>query len=388
MKRLAAPSVVFVLLSACAGRAATPVSLPAMPFATDTLRSELLRPGVTRRYLHAPAGPWAIHVLEVALDQCYRAVAVKGATGAHGREKTSALLGDLARGETVIGGVNADFFLFTPSGVPQGALITRGRVVTGPSDRPVLAFDSSGAPRLTVLSTKGEALVRGRRYGLAGWNRAAPSGLAWFDGAWGRALDTLTGAVEVEVEVEGTVLRVDTGTAGASIPSRGGVLLAGPGAPAELRAALIALGPGDKVPVRVSLAPLHPLEAVGGRPILLADSVIAPVDDASGQPGFARTRHPRTAVGIARGGKRLLLVVVDGRQPPYSDGMSLRELAELLLALGARDAINLDGGGSTTLVYADPVEGGALKLANRPSDSAGERPVGDALAIVQGCGRR
>ena len=102
---------------------------------------------------------------------------------------------------------------------------------------------------------------------------------------------------------------------------------------------------------------------------------------------FVKARHPRTAVGIARGGRRLLLVVVDGRQKGYSDGMTLRELAGLIRELGARDALNLDGGGSTTLVYSDPENAGALRIANRPSDAEGERPVGDALAIVRGCTR-
>ena len=79
----------------------------------------------------------------------------------------------------------------------------------------------------------------------------------------------------------------------------------------------------------------------------------------------------------------MLLVAVDGRQAGYSAGMSLRELATLMRALGARDAINLDGGGSTTLVVADPRASGALHIANHPSDAAGERAVGDALAVVR-----
>lgn len=78
-----------------------------------------------------------------------------------------------------------------------------------------------------------------------------------------------------------------------------------------------------------------------------------------------------------------MLVAVDGRQPGYSAGMSLRELATLMRALGARDAINLDGGGSTTLVSADPHAAGALRTANHPSDAGGERAVGDALAVVR-----
>ena len=92
-------------------------------------------------------------------------------------------------------------------------------------------------------------------------------------------------------------------------------------------------------------------DAVGGRPVLATDSVAAALTDTA---AFTASRHPRTAVGIASNGTRLLLVTVDGRQKPYSDGMTLPELARLMLALGARDALNLDGGGSTTFVYADP----------------------------------
>lgn len=90
--------------------------------------------------------------------------------------------------------------------------------------------------------------------------------------------------------------------------------------------------------------------------------------------GFATTRHPRTALARLDSGK-LLLITVDGRQPGISVGMSLQELAELLLELGARDAINLDGGGSTTMVVQN-------KVVNRPSDQGGERPVSDAILVL------
>jgi len=135
------------------------------------------------------------------------------------------------------------------------------------------------------------------------------------------------------------------------------------------------------------LRPFHPHEAVGGRPAIVRDSVILAAVDTFGQASFI-ARNPRTAAGIANRGHRVMLVAVDGRQAGYSAGMSLRELATLMRALGARDAINLDGGGSTTLVVADP-RAGALRIANHPSDAGGERAVGDALAVVRGasCGR-
>jgi exopolysaccharide biosynthesis protein len=131
------------------------------------------------------------------------------------------------------------------------------------------------------------------------------------------------------------------------------------------------------------LQPLHPAQAVGGRPVLVRDSAIVGEVDTFGNASF-RERNPRTAAGIARDGKRLILAAIDGREY-LNAGMTLRETADVMLALGSRDAVNLDGGGSTTMVYADPSIGGQLRIANHPSDKEGERTVGDALAIVHRC---
>jgi exopolysaccharide biosynthesis protein len=169
------------------------------------------------------------------------------------------------------------------------------------------------------------------------------------------------------------------------IPARGFVLVAGRTAEPAKRTLLLSLKRGDRVDVHLALAPFHPIEAVGGRPMLARDSVIVAEVETEGQASF-RARNPRTALGIANRGRRLILVVIDGRQVPYSDGTTLRETAEIMLALGARDAINLDGGGSSALVYRDSTK--AMRIANKPSDATGERPVGDAVAIVKGCGGR
>ena len=88
--------------------------------------------------------------------------------------------------------------------------------------------------------------------------------------------------------------------------------------------------------------------------------------------GFDTTRHPRTMIGDD--GTAIWLVTVDGRQPAISLGMSFTELKGLARRLGLRSALNLDGGGSTTMV----VRG---VIVNNPSDAAGPRKVSDAIVV-------
>ena len=88
---------------------------------------------------------------------------------------------------------------------------------------------------------------------------------------------------------------------------------------------------------------------------------------------FDVTRHPRTMIGVDDD-KRIWLVTVDGRQPVLSAGMNFRELKTLARRLKLRSALNLDGGGSTTMV----VKGAVV---NHPSDPIGPRPVSDAILV-------
>ncbi|MBN1965041.1 MAG: phosphodiester glycosidase family protein [Anaerolineae bacterium] len=92
--------------------------------------------------------------------------------------------------------------------------------------------------------------------------------------------------------------------------------------------------------------------------------------------------HPRTAVALDRSGRILLLVVVDGRQPNYSEGVTLPELAEIIRQYNGYDALNLDGGGSSTLV----VQGtdGQPRILNSSIDNnipGRERPVAVQLGV-------
>jgi exopolysaccharide biosynthesis protein len=115
---------------------------------------------------------------------------------------------------------------------------------------------------------------------------------------------------------------------------------------------------------------------IGGGPLLLRDGqrVESPEDEHISRVFFL-SRHPRTAVGHREDGT-MLFVTVDGRQSDRSVGMSLRELSDLFIELGAVSAINLDGGGSTTMFAGDGI-------VNRPSDPLGERETADGILLFK-----
>ncbi|GGO42657.1 hypothetical protein GCM10012287_04050 [Streptomyces daqingensis] len=191
--------------------------------------------------------------------------------------------------------------------------------------------------------------------------------------------------VEAALDRTGRVLELRA--RGGKVPA-GGEVLAGTGAGARWLRAHARPGTVLKVRERVLDEGGRRVrlgagdDIVNGGPQLVRDGRVS-VDfgadgiDRPGEPSAAYAwglkRNPRTALGVDRRG-RILLVTAEGRQPGYSDGLSVTETARLMASLGAVRAMNLDGGGSTGMTL-----GGAL--ITRPSDPAGERAIGDALLL-------
>lgn len=147
----------------------------------------------------------------------------------------------------------------------------------------------------------------------------------------------------------------------------------------EPRHPLLVIGEDGRAVIDAFLtAPEGSRQAIAGNVMLLR----------AGQPVPSRNtaRHPRTAVGIDAEGKTLTILVVDGRRQGHSIGMTYAELAAEFQRLGCHHAMNLDGGGSTTLVMRD--ESGRFRVINRPSDGSElavpmsiERPTASAIGI-------
>lgn len=113
------------------------------------------------------------------------------------------------------------------------------------------------------------------------------------------------------------------------------------------------------------------VEAVGGRQQVLLNGSNVSNDD---------TLQPRTAVGVSSDGRTVWFIVVDGRRPKWSNGASFPMMAKMFTALGAYNAINLDGGGSSTFVTS---ENGVFNTVNKVADPTGERRVVNGIAIVK-----
>lgn len=121
----------------------------------------------------------------------------------------------------------------------------------------------------------------------------------------------------------------------------------------------------------------HIQEAIGGRVILLVDGIL--------QSQTSTVLEPRTAIGVSQDGTKVYMLVVDGRRFHYSNGMSYEELGKCLKAVGAHDAINLDGGGSSTYFIRNTSDfkQDRFQLRNWPSDNGGEeRAVANGLLII------
>ena len=363
--------------------AAVPAATPAEP--RDVRRVETVAPGVElieirRGDFSVGLGPdrWTIHVL--VLDPVRTRLALGRARDKGvGTETTSSM----ARRRDALAATNGGYFRTEGPyrGEPGGFVLAAGKVLSEPSRRrPGLAVSNKGPKtRLAVVDVDHRAEVvasKSARRRVDGINRPRlDDELILFTPEFDRT--TLTGPQGVEAVVEkGRVEAVRANEGDSPIP-RGGWVVSGHGAAAAWLKANVRVGGRLETRADVGLSPkpaFIPDFVLGGGPRLVRKGrPAASTDPGVYGPGFSDARHPRTAVGIRADG-RVLLLAVDGRQPERSVGMTIAELTSLLLELGAVEAVNMDGGGSTTMV----VRG---RVVNSPSDLTGERPVGDALLV-------
>ena len=295
--------------------------------------------------------------------------------------RTEPLSGPAGRSRAVAA-VNGDFFDINNSGAAQGIGVQDGTLIQSPvagHDKAV-AITGDGVGRVLEMHFEGTATAEGASpVTLTQFNqRIQAGGVGLFTPLWGsyaraRAVEGATAVTEVEL-TGGVVTAVRQEAGGGAIPA-GTTILLGRDAGA---AALAALKPGDRVEVAYRPKPSDGGDvkaAVGGNHVLVKDGQVQHSTDLSA--------HPRTAVGFSADGRTMHLLTVDGRQAD-SRGVTLDELGAMMAELGAANALNLDGGGSSTLLAREPGQAG-VQVENSPSDG-GERPVPNGLALYAPAG--
>jgi hypothetical protein len=364
-----------------------PLCLTQPALALEARAERMIGPGVKCITLTRDQGPWVIRVIEADGESGYVRA---GATFASARGLQAARVSAQALQATTetrypIAGINGDFFVKSPGPFeadPIGALVIGGEVISSPYPRSALLIGADGCfairrLRLAAWVQKAD----GARAELRGVNQARNANdLILYTPRFGSSTGTniqgseaaLTG-IELPLRLGQTYRAqvADAGDRGDSPIPTDGVVLSGHGSAREF---IRALKPGEELQLRLEFdPPVAPdTDVIGGGPTLLRDSRVVVATDTEGfRSDVVGGRAPRTAVGF--NGRRLLLVTVDGRRPGVSVGMTLAEMAELMRELGCTDALNLDGGGSTTTW----VRGSVLNI---PSDGA-ERRVANALFL-------
>lgn len=326
-----------------------------------------LAPGVmlTQDIVIDPADALITNV--VTVDVSAPGVALKAAIGQDvvltndwrkGREAISILT---ARKGALVG-VNADFFPFT--GDPLGLCIVDRELISEPArGRVAMGVTSKGIFFDTPRFDAAIRLPSGASRQIDGVNRIRETNqLIAYTEAFGattqnkyKATDVICSSEDLPLQAGKTlaltVTEVRQDAVDTPIPRGGLVLSAGGPAGYFLKENL---KPGDKLTARFDLrsASLRDWtqveQGLGGGPWLVKDGrFFIDAKEQGFDARFSAARHPRTALGLRSDGK-LLIVTVDGRQA-ISRGVSLAELATIMIKLGAANAINLDGGGSTAL---------------------------------------
>jgi len=351
----------------------------------EIIESTPVGPGVTYYHDYIAAGPWHLYILEIDLTNEWIDIeTVKSGDVMSAYEKTSSMAGRKDReGHRIVGAVNGDFY--ATGGIPINAQVLQGELLRRPIEREAFGVSDAKEPFAGIFSFSGTVWsdedssatihgvneIRNTDY-LIVYNRYMGSSTGTNE--WGTEIiaeyisdPVVNDTVFLKVTAKDSIMA--SGHGNNSIPANG-LVLSGHGTSGGFLSRNVFVGDTIKMMLKLPRETRRIMELIGGGPSLITGGSIT-VPDGS----FSTDRHPRTAVGFSQDSTLLYLFVVDGRQAGFSVGMSLFELADYMLDWGVYCGINLDGGGSSTMVVRNQVK-------NSPSDSGVERSVANALMVV------
>ena len=369
------------------------IALSFTTLGAQELTSRPVGPGIIHHHAYLPGGPWHIQILEIDLNDTMNTLeTVKAFNAIEGYERTSSMANRMnTPGHTVIGAINGDFY--ASGGITIGAQIAKGTLLKRPYPRSVFALSEDKQPYIGIVTYNGQVSKQDSlSLTIHGVNEVRNadqlvlynkfSGSNTGTNQWGVELELeyLANPVGVNEDIVALITAKDsileTGHGNMAIPQGMGGVLSGHGISRDYINEHYFVG--DTLIIRLNLPPSTSVltELIGGTPRIIRDGIESVEWEAEAVgSSFAHDRHPRTAVGFNADSTVVYLFTVDGRQGGYSVGMSLFELADYMLEWGVYQGINLDGGGSTTMVVRGDV-------VSSPSDAGGERSVANALMAI------
>jgi hypothetical protein len=340
----------------------------------DTLNVKQIGEGAFHYSIAAPSVPWTIEVVEIDLtSETYSLETVKANDRLSGYEKTSSMASRKSvDGHRVIAAINGDFY--GGGGVPTNLQVLKGEILRTPINRAVFGYSDNNSMFINTTNYQGVLLSGESTYTINDINSVRNSNeIVFYNHFFGSSTSTNEFGTELTLKaidpwiVNGevrTLVVSKSENVGNSLITDSTFVLSGHGSSSSI---LASFSIGDTISINHKITPGTDAirEAVGGSGKFLNEGI---------NQGNWPERHPRSALGFNADTTKFYLVTVDGRQNT-SAGMTVTELGEFMKGFGAHYALNLDGGGSTTLVVHD-------KVVNSPSDGAGERLVSNALMIV------
>jgi hypothetical protein len=343
---------------------------------------KLIAPGVTYR-MEVTDGPLLINAVRVtpgAEGVTFTGELANGdvfdpESATKGRETVTAMA---ARKSSLVA-VNADFFPFT--GDPLGAMVRNGELLSTPHNGRAVFCWGKGVARTGYLTFSGSVSFEGQSQSVFGVNQECGENMLVVNTPAAGFAVSREPATHVVCVLAETIAptgqwrprvrrTVENAT---SVPINDDeIVLTFRGSPKE-KFTFLSTGDQFNLKLETKGADWNAVtDVIAGGPFLVkAGKPFVPYSAEGFTDGFAKNKHPRTAIGRTASGD-LWLVTVDGRQS-MSAGATLSEMADIMIRLGCDEAINLDGGGSTALNIAS-------LTVNRPSEGV-ERPVANALLV-------
>lgn len=362
-----------------------------MPFSGSIEDGERRISDGIRYYQQNIDGPFQVSIIEVDLNNRQNRL-VSWRSG--GLVTTTQQVRDARNSQkNVVGAINADFFSFQ-STLPVGNQVSDGVWVHGiNSRRSHVVIDVDNQVSFRQVSFSGRVSGRdGRKAALTGVNRHRANDQAMFYNAYygnhnsrsdSSGVELVLRLVEDQAWLAGNTVSmvVEESVRGAAVV-RDGLQIISVGRQHPDYAFFskkqtsdtlqVSLGFGDESLMDIA-------QVIGGGGLILRDGANVSNENTENErisESFMTTRHPRTVVATNESGDKAWLIAIDGRQAA-SAGMNFDEMADYLIKLGAWHAINLDGGGSTTMAVGEDI-------VNSPSDPTGERAVANILLIEVG----